>query len=281
MRNAAIVVSLGFALTACGDGDRGRANQLQDQVNGLRTEVSKYQGEIKTLKDQLDAERNGPDRLLARAENDVAGGDSAAAKKTLSELTAKFPDSAQAKVARVKLLEFDAQAKAAEKARLAEEERKAQQRTVAFAKLDSALNKSKDEFDGITWITHKSQPVLAKYIAVYFGTKDGQVGNYPMRMKLNYYGDDWLFVQGVTIKADEKTFELNSLSFERDNGGGSIWEWSDTAVDRSMIATIANSQRTIIRFDGRQYRNDFVVPESQKKAMRDMLLAWERYGGKL
>lgn len=103
----------------------------------------------------------------------------------------------------------------------------------------------------------------------------------PLRLKLQYHSDSWLFVQSVTIKADDQTFQLGSQDFERDNGYGGIWEWSDTvAENKAMLRKIADAKKVTIRFDGKQYYNDFILPDSQKRAIKEMILAWERYGGK-
>ena len=162
-----------------------------------------------------------------------------------------------------------------EVAKVAEEKRK------ALARLDTNLVKSTDEIKGVTWISHKSVPVLDNYMSLYFGVKDGSANTYPLRMKFNYHADSWLFVQSVTIKADDQVFDLGKIDFERDNAAGSIWEWSDSRVsDMVMLNKILSAKKVVIRYDGRQYYHDFVLPESQKKAMKETLLAWQRYGGK-
>jgi uncharacterized membrane-anchored protein YhcB (DUF1043 family) len=274
MKKAVFAMALGTALVGCGNADQERARQLQG-------EVEKLQEEIRSLRSELDAERNGPARLLARAKNEYSSSAYGRAKETLNQLVSQYPESGQAGDAKVILAEADAKIAAAEKARLAEEQRKAEEQRQLLARLDGSLSKKTDEIKGITWISHKSQPLLATYMSLYFGTANGKADQYPLRMKLNYYSGDWLFVQGVTIKADDKIFTLNGLDFQRDNGGGHIWEWSDTAVsDQAMLEKIINAKRVVIRFDGRQYYNDFVVPESQKEAMRDIVAAWKRYGGK-
>ncbi|MNJ71941.1 hypothetical protein D3C77_685410 [compost metagenome] len=103
----------------------------------------------------------------------------------------------------------------------------------------------------------------------------------PLRLKLQYHSDSWLFVESVTIKADDQKFQLGGLSFERDNSYGGIWEWSDTVADnQAMLRKIADAKKVTIRFEGRQYYSDFALPESQKRAIKEMIVAWERYGGK-
>jgi hypothetical protein len=119
-----------------------------------------------------------------------------------------------------------------------------------------------------------------KYLALYFGTKNGSASIYPVRLKFKYTSDDWLFVGGVTLKVDEQVFELPNMKFERDNGSGSIWEWSDEPViDHEMLRAILNAKRVVIRFNGNQYHSDFILPTTQQVAMRETYAAWKKYGG--
>ncbi|AZD93052.1 MULTISPECIES: hypothetical protein [Pseudomonas] len=269
-------VALGFAvsLTACGQADKENAARLQQ-------EVSKLQGEISTLRAELEAERNGPDRLLARAKNEVSQPALDSAKQTLTDLIARYPESQQALSAKSVLSDVNTKIKAAEKAKQLEAARAAEEQKQVITRLDANLRKNTDEIEGVTWISHKSEPVLDNYMSLYFGTKDGSASQYPLRMKFNYYADSWLFVKSVTIKADDQVFNLGNMDFERDNGAGSIWEWSDSRVkDMAMLNKIIAAKKVVIRYDGRQYYHDFVLPESQKNAMKEIVLAWQRYGGK-
>lgn len=274
MKRIFIVSMLVALLTACGQADKENAARLQG-------EVSKLQAEIITLKAELDAERNGPERLLARAKNESTQNASNTAKQTLNDLISRYPESPQAQSGKVLLSEINSKEEALEKAKQLEAAKAAEEQRKAFARLDQNLTKETDEVKGITWVSHKSVPVLANYMTLYFGTKDGSVGSYPLRMKFNYYADDWLFVKTVTVKADEEVYNLEKMDFERDNAAGSIWEWSDSPVQNmTMINKILAAKKVVVRYNGRQYYHDFVLPESQKMAMKDILLAWQRYGGK-
>jgi len=50
--------------------------------------------------------------------------------------------------------------------------------------------------------------------------------------------------------------------------------------DFKMLDAVLAAEKVIIRFHGQKYYSDFVLPEEQKAAMREVLLAWQRYGGK-
>lgn len=274
MNKIVLAFGLTVALTACGQADKENAAKLQQEVN-------KLQGEITTLRTELEAERNGPDRLLAKAMNEISQANLDLAKQTLTDLIARYPETQQAQGAKSVLSDVNAKIEAFEKAKQLEATKAAEELRKTLARLDANLRKNTDEMKGVTWISHKSQPVLDNYMSLYFGTKDGSASIYPLRMKFNYYADSWLFVQSVTIKADDQVFSLDKMDFERDNGSGSIWEWSDSPVeDMAMLNKIIAAKKVVIRYDGRQYYHDFVLPEVQKNAMKEIILAWHRYGGK-
>jgi len=274
MKKIVIATALAALISGCGQADKENAARLQQ-------EVGKLQGEVSSLRAELDAERNGPVRLLAKAKNEISEASLTAAKNTLSDLVSRFPESPQALEAKSLLAETDLKIAAAEKARQLEAAKAAEENRRTLARLDANLIKTTDEIKGVTWISHKGVPVLGNYMTLYFGVKDGSAAAYPLRMKFNYYADSWLFVQSVTIKADDQVFDLGKLDFERDNAAGSIWEWSDSrASDMAMLNKILSAKKVVIRYDGRQYYHDFVLPDSQKTAMKETLLAWQRYGGK-
>lgn len=274
MKKIVIATALAALLSGCGQADKENTAKLQQ-------EVGKLQGEVSSLRAELDAERNGPARTLAKAKNEISETSLSTAKKTLSDLVARFPESPQAQEAKSLLLDTDLKIAATEKARQFEAAKAAEENRKTLARLDANFIKTTDEIKGVTWVSHKAVPVLGNYMSLYFGVKGGSAVAYPLRMKFNYYADSWLFVESVTIKADEQVFDLGKIDFERDNAAGSIWEWSDSRVsDMTMLNKVLAAKKVVIRYNGRQYYHDFVLSESQKTAMKETLLAWQRYGGK-
>lgn len=272
MKRVVAMVAVAAVLAGCGDA--AKEKKLQDKVTQLGAEVQH-------LRKELDEERNGPGRLLVQAKTQIEVGNLEQARKTLEGLIDKHSGSSERAEASTLIKNIDVKIAAIREQERVEKQRVEAEAKAALARLDKNLAKSTDEIKGITWITHKAEPILSKKMVLYFGTKDGSAASYPLRMKIQYYSDDWLFVRSVIVKADDQTFELGLMDFERDNSGGSVWEWSDEQVKNFTFleATLA-AKKVIVRFNGRQYYDDFILPESQKAAMRDVLLAWERYGGK-
>lgn len=260
-------------MAGCDNGEAEKAKQLQERVTQLTSEVARLTAE-------LDEERNGAPRLLAISKSQLQAEDDGAARVSLESLIKRHPGSQQATEAALLLKQLNSKIAAKKAAEILAQERKNAETKAALAKLDHSLIKKVDEFKGITWVTHKSEPVLAKKMALYFGLKNDSAASHPLRLKFQYYSDDWLFVKSVSIKADDQTFDLGTVDFERDNSGGSIWEWSDDPINNfKMLDAVLSAKKVVIRFDGRQYYDDFILPDAQKAAMRDVLLAWGRYGG--
>ena len=115
------------------------------------------------------------------------------------------------------------------------------------------------------------------FVLPYLGYQDGR---YWVRLVFNYTDDDWVFFEKITVAADsERFFKFFSYNdVVRDNDGGDVWEYVDIEVNDSdikMLRAIADSEETIIRFEGDDYYNDFTVKDSDKEAIKAVLDAYE------
>ena len=151
------------------------------------------------------------------------------------------------------------------------------------------LSAKKDEMRGITFYKHPSTPHYrnANSVHLYFGKNDDGTFTH-LRFVMQYFADDWLFVEKAWSKADGATVELPAIKkfsgWERDNGSGDIWEWSDAALtsplEISQVRTLANSKSVTVRFEGKQYYKDKKITEKQLSAMREVMAAYETATGK-
>lgn len=146
------------------------------------------------------------------------------------------------------------------------------------AKLKSKFREKKDEFQGFTWITHKSAPkyVSANGIYTYFGIKDGE----PVtpRLKIQYASSDWLFIESYTFLIDGKIYEFSAPEMERDNDSY-IWEWSDSSTNendetRAIYRALLNAKEAKIRFNGQQYNES---RELTPKELQSIVETYEYY----
>lgn len=141
-----------------------------------------------------------------------------------------------------------------------------------LSKILSNMTKEHDDITNITWYRDKSSPKYANANGFYlYFSKD------TLRLNIQYYADDWLFIEKVIIKTDTTTHTIKP-KFERDNSSGKIWEWADLYVDKSgmaIIEDIINSSNVKIRYEGSKYYKDITLSEKQKKALKDTLLAFK------
>lgn len=112
-----------------------------------------------------------------------------------------------------------------------------------------------------------------------------QGNNVWLRWICNYTDDDWVFFKKITFAVDDaryyRTFSYYDVT--RDNGGGDVWEYVDMQVGASeleILQAIANSEKTVIRFEGDDYYRDFTVKEKDKEAIQFTLDLYLLLGGK-
>ena len=153
-------------------------------------------------------------------------------------------------------------------------------RVLSEAKVNFVIEE--DKVEGVTWYTHKSTPQyidIRSYISPYIGVRD--TGAW-ICIRYNYTGDDWIFWEKLTIVIDgeriTKNFRYSDI--HRDNDYPSVWEYYDEALgwnekltskDLTMLSKIANSNETIIRFEGDDHVYDLVVTAQDKAVIRDVL----------
>ena len=161
------------------------------------------------------------------------------------------------------------------------------------SKVDSAkirdllryFNVKKDEFDpnGKTWYKPKSAPKYTNQngIYLYFATLEGRTC--PLRFRVQYYADDWLFFNKIQFSIDGKAFEYIPSDTEHDNGnGGKIWEWFDEALsgsDKELIYALTEANNAKMKFIGRQYHDIKTITKNQITDMKRTLELYRAMGG--
>ncbi len=149
-------------------------------------------------------------------------------------------------------------------------------------KIKSALavfNKSHDKVTGSTFYMPKSFPRYIDtrcYIIPYIGENSGE---YWLRLRLNYTGDDWIFWTKLTFLVDGERYyqSVSYYDITRDNNRGVVWEYYDynpLANDILLLKKIASSKETIIRFEGSSYHYDLKVTAQDKATIKQVLDAY-------
>jgi hypothetical protein len=142
----------------------------------------------------------------------------------------------------------------------------------------------KDTFNGVTWYHDKSTPKYRNSNAfeLYFGTQKGS--NTTLRLVIQYYGSDWLFIEKYLFNVDGYTYEINPGygDVETDNDS-KVWEWFDTKPNKGevdLIKRIIKSKKAVMRIEGSQYYKDVTISSTQKKAFSNVLTVYAGLGGK-
>jgi len=101
-----------------------------------------------------------------------------------------------------------------------------------------------------------------------------------LKLRIQYEGDNWLFIQKYTIKADDKILEIIPPEVERDNYAN-VWEWSDFAPSDEQInhlIAVVNSKEAKIRYEGPTYQKDRIITQAEKTAIKNVLEAYKALG---
>lgn len=139
----------------------------------------------------------------------------------------------------------------------------------------------KDEVRGLTFYYSKTQPYYADercYVLPYIGQDSTHTWLCAQYHYMDY--DNWVFWTNLTFAVDDQRYYkyFNYFDVVRDNDT-EVWEYVNTADvtedDIEMFWAIANSEKTIVRFEGDEYYSDFTVSQADKDAIREVLTAYE------
>lgn len=147
------------------------------------------------------------------------------------------------------------------------------------ATIVNRLIKTTAEFDGSSWYRHPSSPRYqdnSSYVTLYI-TESG-TGQRFLEFFLNFTSrSGWLFVESAQINIDGEIVRLPHSQWQRANDT-EIWEWTGYTNRPDMIdlaRRIADSERSVVRFNGQQFYDDYVISSTEKSVISDMLLAWD------
>lgn len=173
-----------------------------------------------------------------------------------------------------------------EKLQKEQQEKEEQTRKKAFADAVKDMRHKVDEISEYTWYYPKAFPqhintrsYFLPYLSVH--KKTGEVN---MRLKVNYFADDWIFWTKLIISIDGNNSKMNFNYYDvnRDNHYGDVWEYVDIRCDADdilLLRAIANSEKTLVRFQGDMYRKDMTISENDKASIRSILNAYDAYYG--
>ena len=130
----------------------------------------------------------------------------------------------------------------------------------------------KDEFSNNTWYEHKNTPRYrnSNGFYFYFGVNE-DIGVGALRMVLQYYDDDWLFVKNIIFSIDGDNYKFVPEDMKRDNSGGYIWEWFDEPIDSQsdLVQALANSHSVKIKLNGSDYYDIRTLNQKQIQGIKE------------
>jgi hypothetical protein len=144
--------------------------------------------------------------------------------------------------------------------------------------LEGRLVRTTAEFDGSSWGRHPSAPRyqdIRNYVTLYL--IESGTGAKTMELFFNYTSrSGWLFIDRASINIDAETTQIPVGEWFRDNDT-EIWEFASMrgANAVSLARKIADANRAVIRFNGQQFYDDYVVSNEDKRILREMLAMWE------
>lgn len=148
----------------------------------------------------------------------------------------------------------------------------------------SQMKVEKDDFNGIAWYTDKSSTKYrnANDFYLYAGAKKGS--NPTLRLVIQYYGEDWLFIEKYLFKVDGYTYEIDPRYGDvKTDNDSKVWEWFDTKPSKGeieLVKKIIKSKKAVMRIEGSKYIKDVTISSAQKKAMERVLSVYAGLGGK-
>ncbi|GIP15017.1 hypothetical protein J40TS1_06590 [Paenibacillus montaniterrae] len=218
-----------------------------------------------------------PDLLLFQARKHYEENDLTKVNEVLAKLKSNTPE-AKEQIAFVK--EMSDELTAIKKKEDAEKEKQ------RIAEVSAKLTNMRIKKDEVTETAYYFDKTSVKYVNENgFYIYAGIMKEYPpfLRLRIQYEGDNWLFIDKYIIKTDDDTFTIYTEfgDVNQDNGGAKVWEWLDipiTSENYEIIESILASEKTIIRHQG-QYYYDRTLTNKEKTAIKNVMEAYEALGG--
>lgn len=276
-----LLIFMMLFITGCSTELESRANELSQSLTVAQAKIKELEEENKSLITKIDELENGAGRLLQQAEQAFQNKDTTKLESAVSKLNEIHNGSEEHGTAETLLQELrltvakeeEEKRKAEEEALLAEKKR----REAAVAN----LRKNYDEVREMAFYHDNSttEYVDDNAVYLYIGKSDNPDRSW-LKFRLQYAGQNWVFVESYIIKTDNNSYTLTASYNEvvRDNDYGVVWEYYDSDVNDDtikMIRDIINSNKTIIRHQGSDKHYDHTVSEQEKKALQNILDAFD------
>jgi len=212
MKSYLIVLLLLLFVSSCSDGPS-------------KSEFEKLKSENQSLKAELEDCKYGAAKLYESANQYFKNKDFPSAKDAVDKLIQKHPSSQEATLAKSLLEKINSEIqRIANEQRLAEEKSK-REKELEIARATKNMFKKYNEFTETFWYQDASSPryVNRNGFFLEFGkSKTGSLTD--LYLNIQYYAEDWLFVEFMSFTVDGTPYKYFPSKVERDHDGGKIWE---------------------------------------------------------
>ncbi|MDO9512070.1 MAG: hypothetical protein Q7J34_09945 [Bacteroidales bacterium] len=249
-----------------------------------QNEYKILKAENEKLKIEIDDLKFGPDKLLSQAKVCMDNEDFNKAKSELQTLLDKYPTSHH--VTEAKQLVTIAENRIMVQ-KIADEKAKMENKKAEKERLANATKKLRfryDDINDITWYYDKGTPQYTRYKSFHLYMGKEKTGRPWLRFRIQYAGDNWLFIQSYIIKTDNDSYTISTSygEVETDHGSSGIWEWYDVTMDNrlyNIVKDVIKSKTVKLRHIGKQYYKDRTITEKEKQGLQNILDAYEALGG--
>jgi hypothetical protein len=117
-------------------------------------------------------------------------------------------------------------------------------------------------------------------VRLYYGVEAKKKKKLPLRMQLEYAGDDWVGTTKMTFLIDGKRFVQGIPYFDWDHdvwSGGEVHESVDVSVSTlnpALARALCGGKVVKVRFEGQHTVRDYVLEDWQVEALRVMCAEW-------
>ncbi len=148
------------------------------------------------------------------------------------------------------------------------------------------VRKTYDAASQVVWYVPQSAPEVVKGPAFYVYFGKGERGKLtPLRLKAIYYGDQALQVRRYWANADGKQIISLPPGAWHIDDVVRVWEWLDEPVETARqihdLLILAEARSAVVYIKGKRSIRKFTLSKEQKRALRDVISAYQASGGSL
>lgn len=148
------------------------------------------------------------------------------------------------------------------------------------------VRKTYDAASQVIWYVPQSAPEVVKSSAFYLYFGKGDRGRLtPLRLKAIYYGDQALQVRRYWANADGKQLISLPAGAWHIDSVMRVWEWLDEPVETARqlhdLLILAEARSAVVYIKGKRNIRKFTLSKEQKRALRDVISAYQASGGSL